>query len=95
MLKQGTSGYLSYLYSTGYWRMRAGGASGSMKKITREQILREAVPVPPVGIQNRVAGKIQDWMATASRARASADEHTQAIEALPAALLRRAFNGEL
>jgi type I restriction enzyme S subunit len=31
--------FLSYLYLTGYWRERAGGASGSMKKITREQLL--------------------------------------------------------
>ena len=34
--------YLSFLYQTGYWKERAGGASGSMKKITREQIQAQA-----------------------------------------------------
>jgi type I restriction enzyme S subunit len=89
------AGYLSYLYSTGYWRVRAGGASGSMKKITREQLIREAVPVPPLHTQTRVAARIEDWMATVSRLRASVDAHSCVIEALPAALLRRAFDGAL
>jgi len=37
---------MSFLYLSGHWKERAGGASGSMKKITRHQIQEERVPVP-------------------------------------------------
>lgn len=40
--------YSSFLYLIGYWKEGAGGASASMKKITRGHIQAEEVPVPPV-----------------------------------------------
>jgi type I restriction enzyme S subunit len=87
--------YLSFLYQTGHWRERAGGASGSMKKITREQIQAEQVPVPPIADQERIAAMLSEQMASANRARKAIEEELDAINKLPAALLRRAFNGEL
>jgi type I restriction enzyme, S subunit len=42
------AGYLSFLYISGYWRTRAGGASGSMKKITQGQVQAQQVPLPPL-----------------------------------------------
>jgi type I restriction enzyme S subunit len=87
--------YLSFLYQTGYWKERAGGASGSMKKITREQIQAQQIPVPAVADQQRIAATLNDQMASAGRARKAIQEELNAINKLPAALLRRAFNGEL
>ncbi|MGB7591795.1 MAG: restriction endonuclease subunit S [Terriglobia bacterium] len=87
--------YLSFLYQTGHWRERAGGASGSMKKITRDQIQAEQVPVPPIAGQERIAAMLNEQMASAERVRNAIEEELDAINKLPAALLRRAFNGEL
>jgi type I restriction enzyme S subunit len=87
--------YLSYLYLTGYWKERAGGASGSMKKITREQIKALRVPVPSLAEQQEIAAVLQDQMATVERAQAAAQAQLKAIKALPSVLLSRAFRGEL
>jgi type I restriction enzyme S subunit len=87
--------YLSFLYQTGYWKERAGGASGSMKKISREQIQAQQVPVPATADQQRIAATLNEQMASAERARKAIEEELDAINKLPAALLRQAFNGAL
>lgn len=89
------TGYLSFLYLTGYWKDRAGGASGSMKKITRTQLLDEQVPIPPLPEQMRIVACLSDQMAAAERTCKALEEQLDAISKLPAALLRRAFSGEL
>lgn len=53
------------------------------------------LPLPPLFEQRRIAGVLRAQMAEVEKARAAAEEELQAINALPAALLRRAFNGEL
>jgi len=93
--------YLSYLFQTGYWKERAGGASGTMKKITREQLLALEFPVPPgteqdsieIENQRRIAGDLAVRFAEAERLTAVLRDELATIEALPAALLREAFNG--
>ena len=87
--------YLSFLYQTGYWKERAGGASGSMKKITRQQIQSEQVPVPTRDNQQRIVAMLNEHMASADRARRAAEEQLDVINKLPAALFRRAFAGEI
>jgi type I restriction enzyme S subunit len=87
--------YLSFLYQTGYWKERAGGASGSMKKVTREQILAQQIPAPAVAEQQIVAAMLNDKMASAERVRKAIEEELDRINKLPAALLRRAFSGEI
>ncbi|MGH7846535.1 MAG: restriction endonuclease subunit S [Candidatus Binatia bacterium] len=87
--------YLSFLYLSGYWKDRAGGASGSMKKITRTQILNEKVPVPPLSEQKRISNHLSKRMASADRTRKALEEQLDTINKLPASLLRRAFSGEI
>ncbi len=87
--------YFSELYLRGHWKERAGGASGSMKKITRSQIQAEQVPAPPLDIQRRIAEGLAERMTVARQTRRALDAQTAAIEQLPAALLRRAFAGEV
>jgi type I restriction enzyme S subunit len=53
------------------------------------------IPLPPPTEQKRIAGILKEQMAAVERACRSAEAQLQAAEALPAALLRRAFNGEL
>jgi type I restriction enzyme S subunit len=89
------SAYLSFLYLTGYWREKAGGASGSMKKITRSQIVAEEVPLPELSEQQRIAGELQASGDCAERIRRAAAKQLAEVERLPASLLERAFNGDL
>ncbi len=50
---------------------------------------------PPLATQQRVAEMLNGQMASADRACKAIEEELDAINKLPAALLRRAFNGEL
>jgi restriction endonuclease S subunit len=95
--------FLSYLFQTGYWKAKAGGASGTMKKITREQLLAQELRVPPgctsgdsvrsLSDQRRIAADLAARVAGAERLAQGIRAELAAIEALPAALLREAFGG--
>jgi type I restriction enzyme S subunit len=87
--------YLSFLYTSGYWRDRAGGASGTMKKITRSQIQAELVPVPSASVQESIAASLKTQLATALGIEKLLEERLAALDHLPAALLREAFSGGL
>lgn len=87
--------YMSFLYLSGHWKERAGGASGSMKKITRYQIQEEQVPVPSLSDQMTVAAILKEQMAEAKRVRKALEDQLSAINKLPATLMQRAVSGEL
>lgn len=87
--------YLSFLYATGYWKERAGGASGSMKKITRPQVLQLSVPIPSATVQSKVAGELSEQMQSSKRLMFALSKQLDDIKQLPAALLRQAFTGKL
>lgn len=87
--------YLSFLYLDGYWKERAGGASGSMKKITRSQVQELSIPVPPIEEQRRIAASLKEGMDSSKQIRGTLQEQLDAISKLPAALLKQAFNGAL
>jgi len=53
------------------------------------------IPLPPLPEQQRIAAVLREQMAAVERARKAAEEELETINALPAALLRRAFAGEL
>ncbi len=87
--------YLSFLYTTGYWRERAGGASGSMKKITRSQIRALPIPVPAMAKQRDVVNNMNTKMSRVRALDATLRNELQTIESLPESLLRSAFQGRL
>ncbi len=87
--------YLSSIFIKGYWKEASGGASGTMKKITRTQVAALSVPLPPLDEQRRITGQIAEKMTRARNAQAVFEDQLHDINALPAALLRRAFSGEL
>ncbi|NBV25235.1 MAG: hypothetical protein EBS05_25380, partial [Proteobacteria bacterium] len=84
--------YLSFLYTDGYWQERASGASGTMKKITRAQLDALEVPFPPLPEQRALANRLTAELSAATALRESLAARLAAIERLPAALLRTAFN---
>ena len=87
--------YLSFLYASGYWKDRAGGASGTMKKITRAQIQSEKLPVPSSTLQESISASLGKHLSATYRTLKTLEDQLNTINKLPAALLRRAFNGEL
>jgi len=87
--------YLSYLYLSGYWKEQAGGASGTMKKITRTQILEIDVPVPDIESQKKIMAEMQGKMDNFKQLQQSLEVQLAEINQLPFALLRRAFAGKL
>jgi type I restriction enzyme, S subunit len=89
------AGYLSYLYVIGYWREKAGGASGSMKKITRSQLEAEQIPAPGFETQVRIVRLLSTCIGESKRVLDGIREQQARIGQLPAALLRQAFSGEL
>lgn len=85
--------YLSYLYLSGYWKERAGGASGTMKKITRGQLLDIQVPVPDIAIQKKIVEEMQEKMSNFKQLEHSLESQLAEIESLPSAVLGQAFAG--
>jgi type I restriction enzyme S subunit len=70
---------------------RSAGQSG----VQKEYLERYPVPLPPINEQRTIAKTIDDQMRAAEKARTAAEEELKIINAIPAALLRRAFSGEI
>jgi len=72
------------------------GKTGSrMPRADIVNLLTLEIPLPPLAEQRRIAGGLREQMAAVEKARAAAEAELKMINALPAALLRRAFIGEL
>ena len=73
-----------------YYGAVAGGTSGSMKNVSREQILNLPVPVPPLAEQHRIVAKVDELMALCDRLEAEQADaevaHAKLVEALLASL---------
>lgn len=66
-----------------------------MKKITRTQIERELIPVPPLAEQHRVTAVLDERVASTNQLCQNLEKQLAAINTLPTALLREAFVGRL
>lgn len=70
---------------------RSAGQSG----VQKEYLEKYLIPLPPIYQQRQLATQLNEQMTAVSKARIAAEEELNTINALPAALLRRAFNGEI
>jgi len=71
-------------------------ATGAIfRNLTTYQVGRIAFLLPPIIEQKRILAILREQMAAVEKTRAAAEEELKTINALPAALLRRAFNGEI
>ena len=68
---------------------------GAQPNISQSIVRSLNIPIPPLPEQKRTAAILKDQMAAVEKARTAAEEELTTINALPAALLRRAFNGEI
>jgi len=89
--------YLVYYLSSPMWfECAKASASGATRpRISRSNLESLQLPMPPVPEQRRIAGVLEEQLAAVDKARAAAEEELVTVNALPAALLRRAFSGEL
>ena len=83
-----------------FWMLRGSDlsvaiAGAAQPQITRQSLAPLEIPLPPLPKQQRIAAILREQMAAVERARKAAEEELETINALPAALLRRAFAGEL
>lgn len=63
--------------------------------VTDKEVLAQTIPFPPPSEQQRITAMLSDQMAAAERTRKTLEEQLYTINRLPAALLRRAFSGEI
>lgn len=83
--------HLSALFHQGYWRERAGGASGTMKKITRGQIATLKVPLPTLAEQQQISARLRAQLAQVDNAREALRSQLEAAQKLSAAQLNEFF----
>ena len=70
--------------------------SGSTRaKLNQEIAASIPIPLPPLEEQKRIAAMLNEQTASAEQARKAIEQELDTVNKLPAALLRRAFNGEL
>jgi type I restriction enzyme S subunit len=63
--------------------------------VKNDKLLNLEIPLPPLPEQKRIAATLNEQMAAAQKLSEHLEEQLDAINKLPTALLRRAFNGEL
>lgn len=74
----------------------SGAVQGAMyPAVTDRQVLNQVIPLPPLAEQKRIVAILNQQLAAVERAKKAAEERLSQIEALPPALLRRAFSGEI
>lgn len=75
--------------------LTAKGAGSTFDAIKIDDLKKFVIHLPPFNEQKRIAAILNEQMASVERARRAAIEQLNHIEAMPSALLRKAFNGEL
>jgi type I restriction enzyme S subunit len=93
-----TPGYLRHVWDSEEVRAdveRRARTSAGIFKINQGNLAEVRVPLPDRKEQERVATRLDRHLAKSDEVRKSAEERLSAINNVPAALLRRAFSGEL
>jgi len=87
-----------YVYRAMKWRqqdiydLRLGSAQ---PHVYPKDVSKIEIPLPPLDEQRQIVATLNAKTAIAEKTRTAAEAELEAIEALPGALLRRAFGGEL
>ena len=83
--------WLTFLLRT--LNLRKMNKAAAVPGLNREDAYGLTVPLPPIPEQKRIAAILTEQLAAVDQARAAAEAQLQAINQLPAAYLRDAFNG--
>jgi len=63
--------------------------------LNREDAYKQLIPLPPFHEQKHIAARLQELMQEIEHAKTACEKQLDAINALPQAILRKAFRGEL
>ncbi len=88
------SAQLGSLYGKAYFFAHAKQTTG-IATINQQVISNFPLMIPPLSEQKQIAATFSEQMAEVEKLRKSLEEQLDAINKLPAAFLRQAFNGEL
>ncbi len=66
-----------------------------LRNLDRKEYIAQSIPVPILSIQQRIASELKEKMAEVEKLCTSIEKQLEAINALPQAILRKAFRGEL
>jgi type I restriction enzyme S subunit len=70
-------------------------SQSQLPRIRTEEVASVELNLPPLADQRHIAAQLSSQMASAERLRQTLAEQLDAINRLPAALLREAFSGRL
>ncbi len=85
-----------FFQSSTYWQQIYTNIRGAGQPNVNASLLSKMViPLPPLSEQKRIAAILKERMAAVERLRKALEEQLEAINKLPAAILRKAFSGEL
>lgn len=68
---------------------------GAQRTVTLTALKNFKIPIPELSLQVQIASQLDDKIKSCSQVKTTIKDQLDAINALPAALLRQAFNGEL
>ena len=87
--------FLYYALKKSVWQIQQLGSGATFTEVSKTQLENFKIPLPSLPEQQRIAAILNEQLAAVERARRVAEAELETIHALPAALLRRAFAGEL
>jgi type I restriction enzyme S subunit len=70
-------------------------ASTTLKIVNKTAFASIAIPLPQLATQHQIAAELKERIASAEKLKASIEKQLDVIKALPQAILRNAFSGEL
>ena len=85
------SAILAGLQLQGYWKQRSSGASSTMKKITKVQLGKVVIPLPPLVQQREIAQSLGRQLEVSGRALSALNAEAEAARALSKAILISEF----
>lgn len=95
---QADADFVSYLFNSDQGKeqmTRMAGSTTGLHTLSVSKVERLEVVLPDIAEQQRIVTRLEEQMAEAQQLREALEAELAAINALPAALLRRAFRGEL
>jgi len=87
------SWFFYYALKCSVWKLQQIGSGATFSEVSKTQLESFSIPLPPLDEQRRIAALLRKQMAVVEKARVAAEKELNTINGLPAALLRRAFDG--
>ncbi len=87
--------YLFFALKYAVPALQSMGRGQTFTEISKKQVESFEIPLAPLGDQRRIAEKLQELMQDIDRARTAIRNQQSALDALPQAILKKAFRGAL